>query len=84
MEMDKRNDCNTYTIYTGSYYESPDYCGDESDFYSIGIEGTGFYGTLEDAKAAARKLREKRSEDYERSLVHVHSWICDRNDEQVF
>jgi len=82
MTADKKPS-DTYFICTGTYYESPDYCGDESDYYSIGIESTKFYGTLEEARDLARDLRRKRSEDYERNLVSVYSWITDSSDNRV-
>lgn len=74
---------NNYILCTGTYYESPEYYGDESDAYFIGIERTDFYGTLNEARVRAGELAELRREEYEKNLVYVTWWIIDSDGNNV-
>ena len=75
--MTDKNTYDTYEICTGSYYERPDYCGDESDYYEIGVERTILQGTLEEAMRQAVELCKLRRSEYDGNLVSVCWWICD-------
>ena len=82
-EGDPENKEDLYSISTGSYYESPDYCGDESDYYEIGIETTSYRGTLAEAKKIAKKLRDKRSAENDNRFQSVYSWVTDSKGRRV-